>query len=105
MHLLKREELPSGVVLDEHNIWLLTQQLTHAMEEGGIEACAKKVVPLYGSNVEHAKDLAYRLYQVAEQKGWQSEAFAYNAFVVSWPDIQSKAAELKAAQPEQLDLF
>lgn len=105
VHLLKREELPSGVVLDEHNIWLLTQQLTHAMEEGGIEACAKKVVPLYGSNVEHAKDLAYRLYQVAEQKGWQSEAFAYNAFVVSWPDIQSKAAELKAAQPEQLDLF
>lgn len=105
VHLLKREELPSSVVPDEQNIWLLTQQLTHVMEEGGIEACAKKVVPLYGSNAEHAKDLAYRLYQVAEQKGWTSEAFAYNAFVVSWPDIQSKAAELKAAQPEQLDLF
>lgn len=105
VHLIKREQLPSVVVLDEHNIWLLTQQLTFAMEEGGIEACAQKVSSLYGSNAERAKDLAYRLYTVAEQKGWTSEAFAYNALVVSWPDIQSKAAELKKLQPEQMDLF
>lgn len=105
VHLVKREQLPSVIVLDEHNIWLLTQQLTFAMEEGGIEACAQKVSSLYGSNAERAKDLAYRLYTVAEQKGWTSEAFAYNALVVSWPDIQSKAAELKKLQPEQMDLF
>lgn len=105
VHLVKREQLPSVVVLDEHNIWLLTQQLTFAMEEGGIEACAQKVSSLYGSNAERAKDLAYRLYTVAEQKGWTSEAFAYNALVVSWPDIQSKAAELKKLQPEPMDLF
>lgn len=105
VHLVKREQLPSVVVLDEHNIWLLTQQLTFAMEEGGIEACAQKVSSLYGSNAERAKDLAYRLYTVAEQKGWTSEAFAYNALVVSWPDIQSKAAELKKLKPEPMDLF
>jgi putative DNA methylase len=105
VHLVKREQLPSVVVLDEHNIWLLTQQLTFAMEEGGIEACAQKVSSLYGNNAERAKDLAYRLYTVAEQKGWTSEAFAYNALVVSWPDIQSKAAELKKLKPEQMDLF
>lgn len=105
VHLVKREQLPSVVVLDEHNIWLLTQQLTFAMEEGGIEVCAQKVSSLYGSNAERAKDLAYRLYTVAEQKGWTSEAFAYNALVVSWPDIQSKAAELKKLKPEQMDLF
>ena len=105
VHLVKREQLPSVIVLDEYNIWLLTQQLTFAMEEGGIEACAQKVSSLYGSNAERAKDLAYRLYTVAEQKGWTSEAFAYNALVVSWPDIQSKAAELKKLQPEQMDLF
>lgn len=105
VHLVKREQLPSVVVLDEYNIWLLTQQLTFAMEEGGIEACAQKVSSLYGSNAERAKELAYRLYTVAEQKGWTSEAFAYNALVVSWPDIQSKAAELKKLQPEQMDLF
>lgn len=105
VHLVKREDLPQAVLLDETNIWLLTQQLTYAMETGGIEQCAKQAAALYGSNAEHAKDLAYRLYTVAEQKGWTSEAFAYNALVVSWPDIQSRAAELKAQQPEQLDLF
>jgi putative DNA methylase len=105
VHLVKREDLPQAVLLDETNIWLLTQQLTYAMETGGIEQCAKQAATLYGSNAEHAKDLAYRLYTVAEQKGWTSEAFAYNALVVSWPDIQSRAAELKAQQPEQLDLF
>ena len=105
VHLVKREDLPKAVLLDETNIWLLTQQLTYAMETGGIEQCAKQAAALYGSNAEHAKDLAYRLYTVAEQKGWTSEAFAYNALVVSWPDIQSRAAELKAQQPEQLDLF
>lgn len=105
VHLVKREDLPQAVLLDETNIWLLTQQLTYSMETGGIEQCAKQAAVLYGSNAEHAKDLAYRLYTVAEQKGWTSEAFAYNALVVSWPDIQSRAAELKAQQPEQLDLF
>jgi putative DNA methylase len=105
VHLVKRENLPETVLLDETNIWLLTQQLTYAMETGGIEQCAKQAASLYGSNAEHAKDLAYRLYTVAEQKGWTSEAFAYNALVVSWPDIQSRAAELKAQQPEQMDLF
>lgn len=105
VHLVKREDLPQKIILNETNIWLLTQQLTYAMETGGIEGCAKKVMALYGINAEHAKDLAYRLYTVAEQKGWTSEALSYNALVVSWPDIQSRAAELKAHQPEQMDLF
>ena len=105
VHLVQRADLPETVLLDETNIWLLTQQLTYAMETGGITGCAKQVASLYGSNAEHAKDLAYRLYTVAEQKGWTNEAYAYNALVVSWPDIQSQAAELKAQKPEQLDLF
>lgn len=105
VHLVKREELPQKVLLDKSNTWLLTQQLTYAMETGGIEKCAHQVNTLSCSNAEHAKDLAYRLYTVAEQKGWASEAFAYNALVVSWPDIQSRAAELKVKKPEQLSLL
>ncbi|MCC8150816.1 MAG: hypothetical protein LIO96_05035, partial [Lachnospiraceae bacterium] len=105
VHLLERKDLPEKVDSNEENIWLLTQQLTYAMEKGGIEACAKIVADLFGSNVEYAKDLAYRLYTIAEQKKWANEAYAYNALVVSWPDIQSKAAELKAEVPEQMSLF
>lgn len=47
---------------------------------------------IFGSEAERAKDLAYRLYQVAERNKWSQEAYAYNALVVAWPEIQSRAA-------------
>lgn len=105
VHLLTREELPEKVDEREETIWLLCQQLTHAMATGGIEACAQIVVNMFGSNAERAKDLAYRLYTVAERKGWAQEAYAYNALVIAWPEIQSRAAELQAYKPEQITLF
>ena len=105
VHLVERAELPEKVDIDERNIWLLTQQLTQAMAKGGVEACAQIVASMFGSNAERAKDLAYRLYTIAEQKKWANEAYAYNALVVAWPDIQSRAAALKLEVPEQLDLF
>ena len=98
-------ELPENVDRSEQNIWLLTQQLTRAMAKGGVAACAEIIYSMFGSNAENAKDLAYRLYTIAERKNWTEEAYAYNSLVVAWPDIQSKAAELKAIQPEQLNLF
>lgn len=105
VHLTERSELPTEVDSNESTIWLLTQQLTHAMATGGIEACAKIVWGIFGSGAEAAKDLAYRLYTIAERKGWTEEGYAYNALVVAWPDIQSRAAAIKADAPEQMTLF
>lgn len=105
VHLVERENLSEKVDSNESNVWMLTQQLTRAMATGGVEACAHIVFNMFGSNAENAKDLAYRLYTIAERKGWANEAYAYNALVVAWPDIQTKAAELKAVQPEQMSLF
>lgn len=105
VRLLTREELPEKVNPREETVWLLCQQLTRAMAAGGVLACAQIVVNMLGSNAEHAKDLAYRLYTVAERKGWAQEAYAYNALVIAWPEIQSRAAELQAAKPEQMSLF
>lgn len=105
VHLLDRSELPEKVDSNESCIWMLTQQLTQAMAKGGVEACAQIVANMFGSNGERAKDLAYRLYTIAERKNWANEAYAYNALVVSWPDIQARAAVLKQIEPEQLDLF
>lgn len=105
VRLLGREELPERVKPDERCIWLLTQQLTRAMETAGVLGCAQILAPMFGSNGEQAKDLAYRLYTIAERKGWAQEAYAYNALVIAWPDIQSKAAELQKLEPEQLSLF
>lgn len=105
VHLIDRPELPEKVDSRESCIWLLTQQLTQAMATGGVEACAKILADMFGSGVERAKDLAYRLYTIAERKNWAQEAYAYNALVVAWPDIQARAAALKEIKPEQLDLF
>ena len=104
VHLIERPELPTSINEHEGSIWLLCQQLTHRMEKEGIEGCAAAIANMYGSNAERAKDLAYRLYTIAERKKWAQEAYAYNALVVAWPEIQSRAAELKAIVPQQLTL-
>lgn len=95
VHLQDRQNLPAPNADSEKTLWLLTQQLVFAMQEGGVSACAKIVARIYGSGPDRAKSLAYRLYTLAEQKGWTQEAYAYNALVVAWQEIQSKALELK----------
>lgn len=105
VHLIERSELSEKIDEHESNIWKLCQQLSYRMEKEGIEGCAKAVANMFGTNAERAKDLAYRLYTIAERKKWAAEALVYNNLVVSWPEIQSRAAELKAVQPEQLTIF
>lgn len=104
VHLIERSELPSKIE-EKESIWLICQQLTHIMSKEGIEGCAKAVANMLGSSAERAKDLAYRLYTIAEKKKWAQEGYAYNALVVAWPEIQSRAAEIKSSMPEQLSFF
>lgn len=92
VHLLERAELPDKTLDSEKTLWLLTQQLTRAMETGGVEACAEIVAGMFSSGADRAKALAYRLFTIAEQKGWAQEAYAYNSLVIAWPDIQARVA-------------
>lgn len=100
VHLLERTELPELKVsrlTADRCLWMITQYLIQSMDTGGIEACARLVVE-FSASAERARDLAYRLFSLAERKGWNAEAYAYNSLVVAWPDIQQKAAELRAAR-------
>ena len=101
VRLLPREETPEAISVREECVWLLTQQLAHAMETGGVQACAAIVAGLSGNSAENAKALAYRLYTVCERKKWAQEGAAYNDLVVAWPDIQARAADLRSVQPQQ----
>ncbi len=105
VRLLERDELPEDVRPTDTFIWRLTQQLTQAMETGGIEAVASLTADMLGGNAEAAKDLAYRLFTIADRKHWNAEAYAYNNLVSAWPDIQSRAAEVRRATPKQEALF
>lgn len=100
VHLQERTDLPELKVsrfTADRCLWMLTQYLIQSMDTGGIEACAWLVVE-FSASAERARDLAYRLFSLAERKGWNAEAYAYNSLVVAWPDIQRKAAELRAAR-------
>lgn len=96
VRLLGRDELRE--VPEPGFCWLFTQQLTHAMETGGIEACARMMRGFSGEHAENAKALAYRLYTIAERKGWNTEAFAYNSLVTAWPEIQGRMSHADAGQ-------
>ncbi len=105
VRLLNREEIPMEINRKKISTWLLMQQLTHALETKGITECAKYVYEADASQAEYAKALAYRLYTIAERKGWNQEAFAYNNLVVAWSEIQSAATDIRAIIPQQLSLF
>lgn len=102
VRLLGRDEIRD--VSNPNFCWLFTQQLTHAMETGGVEACARVLRDVYDSRVEDAKALAYRLFTIADKKGWNTEAFAYNSLVAAWPEIQARAAQLQQETPVQTSL-
>lgn len=94
VRLLMRDEIPEKI--DKEIIWLFTQQLTRALEREGVIGVAKILMNMLTSEPEQARALAYRLYTIAERKGWTADAYAYNSLVTMWPEILSKAAELHA---------
>ncbi len=70
--------------------WEVCQYLCWALETGGEQAAAdlhRRINAAYAGSTEVARDLAYRLYVLCERKKWASEAIAYNALVVAWPEI------------------
>jgi putative DNA methylase len=90
VRLLDRGELPPGwdPAGDRRpTVWKVAQQLIRALDTGGEAAAGALLRHVDGGLAEAARELAYRLYMLCERKKWPKEALAYNALVVSWPDI------------------
>ena len=82
--------------------WETVHQLIRALDDGGDKAAASLAVML-GTRAEAARELAYRLYMIAERKKRTPEALAYNGLVQSWPEILRLTRE--ATKATQADLF
>jgi putative DNA methylase len=82
--------------------WEMVHHLIRALEAGG-EAAAADLVARLGARAEVARELAYRLYVIAERKKRAAEALSYNALVQSWPEIARLARE--GGGPAQAGLF
>ena len=89
VRLLSREELPEKPVKRITSLWLLTQHLVKAMANDGITGAARLAREY--ADAEDGRDLAYRLFAIAERRGWSRDAFDYNCLVAAWQDVKEKA--------------
>jgi putative DNA methylase len=94
VRLLDRDELdPSWdpTTDDRLTVWEITQHLIRRLLGGG-EASAAELLAKVGGLGDAARDLAYRLFLIAELKKWSKEAGPYNALAASWLEISRLAA-------------
>ena len=105
VRLLRPDELPEDwdPAADRRlPIWEVVHHLVRVLVSAG-EIGAASVVRQLGGVAETSRELAYRLYAVAERKNRAAEAQSYNALVQSWPEIARLARQ--EAPAEQGGLF
>jgi putative DNA methylase len=110
--LTPRDELPKGwsPATDKSlTVWECVQHTARVLnaEDGGGEAAARLVAQM-GSKAADARALAYRLYEIASQKGWAAEALIYNELAQEWPkleDLASTVSTHSATAEAQASLF
>ena len=76
-------------------VWEAMQYLIAALERSESEAA--ELLHTLGGYGERARQLAYLLYQKANDKGWAAEAGAYNGLITAWPNLRTGADATAAA--------
>ena len=76
--------------------WETVHHLVRVLDQG--EETAAELMAKLGSNVEAARELAYRLYRICEQKNRAHDALGYNALVQSWPEMARLTQQVARAQ-------
>lgn len=100
--LLTRDELPDGYDASTDSVptcWEAVQHLLKALEVGGEVAAARLLSSL--PDPDAARELAYGLYVICNERGLAKEAAAMNALVVTWPELVRLAAQMD--EPDQPD--
>ena len=95
VHLLRPKELAGDwdpTADTRLTVWEVVHQLVRVLESGG-ETQAAALLKRLGGVGETARELAYRLYSIADRKGRPAEALSYNALVQSWPEIARLARQ------------
>jgi putative DNA methylase len=102
VQLLPRESLPDDYDPRQDQrptVWEGVQHLIKRLARG--EAAAAELLGQLGAGAEPVRELAYRLYQVCEKRGWSEEAQAYNQLIGSWPELARLAADSPEAVGNQ----
>ncbi len=98
--LIAREDLPadwSPSTDKAPTVWECVQHTIRVLnaEDGGAHAAAALIAQM-GNRAEEARALAYRLFDIATQKGWAAEALVYNQLAEEWPRLLEMKPEASA---------
>ena len=89
VRLLRPSELPADWDPESDarlTVWEMVHHLVRVHDQEG-EAAAAGLAAKLGAGAEPARELAYRLYRICDQKSRAQEALGYNALVQSWPEL------------------
>lgn len=86
--------------------WEACQHLIRRLEaeDGGIDAAAQ-LFAILGDLTDPAHQLAFRLYDICETKGWHAEGRPYNLLIQEWAEIENRAFALRDAPPAQGEML
>ncbi len=104
VRLLRPNELPDDWdprTDRRRTVWEIVHHLIRVHGQGG-EMEAAQLLAKMPAAAESARELAYRLYRICEQKNRAQEALGYNALVQSWPEIARLARERPRVEQAQL---
>ena len=104
VRLLRPDELPEDwdpETDSRRTVWEMVHHLIRVHSQSG-EAGAADLLAKLRADAESARELAYRLYRICEQKNRAQEALGYNALVQSWPEIARLARERPQAEQATL---
>lgn len=104
VRLLRPDELPDDwdpATDTRRTVWEMVHHLIRVHNQYGEPGAAELLAKLR-ADAESARDLAYRLYRICEQKNRAQEALVYNALVQSWPEIARLARQRPRVQQAEL---
>lgn len=104
VRLLRREELPEDWNPQgdpRATVWEALWQLVNRLGRGENEAVL--LLRELGPLADSALELAYRLFQIAERKGWSEDARSVNALARVFPELRVRASAGGAMQRELLE--
>ena len=105
VRLLGWDELDPGLALRRDMVWAATHLLIERLNTHGETGAAELLAGLSPDLAANARQLAYRLYSIADRKGWSALARNYNALVISWNESQSQAQDIRKGTERQARLF
>ncbi|MCC6611670.1 MAG: DUF1156 domain-containing protein [Burkholderiales bacterium] len=108
VRLLRAEELEKDWEPEDDSrpsIWRMTHQLVRCYfvdKRGDVETAV--LLRKLGGAGESSRDLAYRLFAIAERRKRSQDAQGYNALVLGWPEI-TRLAQSAASTSRQAELL